>query len=437
MTECVVDLFEPVEIKEQDGEAFAGAPGVVESSSELLVEQGPVGKAGQGVVLGLLADRGLGLLLKRDVHDHPAEATRGAVLAALDGERVADRDHFTVALHHPVFQRERVLAHGDRALPTCDYLVAVLIDDQIDPGRSELGRFVAKHRKHLGADEHQLQGLRIGLPHHGVEPAEQVEVPAAGDPFEGSNPPGEVCHSGKEHDQDDQRRVERVVQLAHDRNDGIANKKHRTSQGGSERAAGHRSGRQLHQGEYEGWPEEARRDGHCRDAGQHIGPEGVGRQPALTVHRGMEQRAYREELEAQQRDEHRSIHSEISPEEDRGEQRREHQVPRPDDAPGEHGGIGEQRGLIDAQASRCRSPARRIELGFGPAAVRDRRWLHVADARYGRTSCVVGRPPQGAASAGALTHRGRPASRRRGPGAGAVEGGRCARCQYRRGLGGA
>lgn len=62
VAEAVVDVFEAVEVEEQDGAfvafAFAGGEGLAQAA----FEEDAVGQAGEGVVVGLVVESGLGLL---------------------------------------------------------------------------------------------------------------------------------------------------------------------------------------------------------------------------------------------------------------------------------------------------------------------------------------------------------------------------------------
>ena len=87
VAEGVVDGLETVEVEEQQGDALAVAGGAGEGLFETIVEQGAVGQAGQGVVLGQEGDARLGGLALGDVGENRHVVSDALGLVAHDADR--------------------------------------------------------------------------------------------------------------------------------------------------------------------------------------------------------------------------------------------------------------------------------------------------------------------------------------------------------------
>ena len=109
--QAVVDQLEVVDIDRDDGDAqpVPASPG--ERELQELVEQDPVGEAGQLVVIREERDLLLGILALRDVEHHALEVERFTRGTVHDDRAVAEPQHATVAGDEPVLERER-LADG-------------------------------------------------------------------------------------------------------------------------------------------------------------------------------------------------------------------------------------------------------------------------------------------------------------------------------------
>ncbi len=89
----IVDQLEPVEIDQHHGEQLAGATRPLDRLGHAVVEQEPVGQAGQRVVVGEAAQGLLGLLAAGQVahhqHDHAPLALLGEAGLDLDRHQLA------------------------------------------------------------------------------------------------------------------------------------------------------------------------------------------------------------------------------------------------------------------------------------------------------------------------------------------------------------
>jgi hypothetical protein len=79
MPEDVVHFLETVEIDAEDGEALGRTDRPAQGRCEALVERGPVGKVGEGVVMGQMRDALFGAFALRDVVDHGQHELRNPV----------------------------------------------------------------------------------------------------------------------------------------------------------------------------------------------------------------------------------------------------------------------------------------------------------------------------------------------------------------------
>ncbi len=77
MAERVVDLFELIEIDEQQGRQLAGLVGQLQQALNFVAEIDPVGEGGQVVIAGQMADPGFGPSALGDVLDQHDRAAAG------------------------------------------------------------------------------------------------------------------------------------------------------------------------------------------------------------------------------------------------------------------------------------------------------------------------------------------------------------------------
>jgi len=77
VTQRVVDVFEAVEVEEQDAEHVLVSPSGEERLAQPVAEEAPVGKAGQGVMERLVLERvGLGLAFGDVAHRGDEQVAR-------------------------------------------------------------------------------------------------------------------------------------------------------------------------------------------------------------------------------------------------------------------------------------------------------------------------------------------------------------------------
>ena len=115
VTKTVVDELEVVEVEEQDGDAAAAARRVSDGHLEMLAKHGPVGKAGEGVMVGEMREPILGLLARRDVEQVPLSVERHALRAWDDHRLVAHPSFAAVGSHDPILAAEVAVAVMGRA----------------------------------------------------------------------------------------------------------------------------------------------------------------------------------------------------------------------------------------------------------------------------------------------------------------------------------
>ena len=79
VAEGVVHFLETIEVDEQHRHAVVVPGGLLHQFGQAVVEQAPVGQAGEGIVIGLHPDQGFGLLALGDVGDDTHQPTQAAI----------------------------------------------------------------------------------------------------------------------------------------------------------------------------------------------------------------------------------------------------------------------------------------------------------------------------------------------------------------------
>ena len=110
VAEGVVDLLELVEVHHEQGHRLAAPGGLAQRLAEPVLEQGPVGQAGQPVVEGLAAQR----LRGQRRGGHVAEADPDELVAQREGPAGEDLLGRQAAAHHDLVDLERTGRAGPR-----------------------------------------------------------------------------------------------------------------------------------------------------------------------------------------------------------------------------------------------------------------------------------------------------------------------------------
>jgi hypothetical protein len=148
VAEAVVDLLEAVQVEEEDGHRGRLPLGPLEGVVDPVLEQGPVGQRGQGVVEGLVDELVLELAALGDVAGVQDQPAHGRVVEQVgDGE--LDGAAVTVAVAQLQLQLEHAVGPlGHLGQPLAQAGGGIGVEDLAQPAAEQVGLAVAEHPGH-------------------------------------------------------------------------------------------------------------------------------------------------------------------------------------------------------------------------------------------------------------------------------------------------